>query len=54
MLKLIKAAVPLVRKSGLIGTRRIHERVALPPLMLLGMIPSTAKTARQILAALSI
>jgi hypothetical protein len=53
MLKLIKVAVPLIRKSGLIGTRRLHERIAVPPLMFLAMIPATAKTARQILAALN-
>ncbi|MEV4689063.1 hypothetical protein [Microbacterium sp. LWH3-1.2] len=53
MLKLIKVAAPLIRKSGLIGTRRLHERIAVPPLMFLAMIPATAKTARQILATLN-
>ncbi|MEN8600298.1 hypothetical protein [Microbacterium rhizosphaerae] len=52
MLKLLEVSAPLVRKSGVIGTRRIHERIAAPVLMVLAMFHTTAKTARRILAIL--
>jgi len=48
-LKLLKVATPHLRKVGLVGTRRLHERLVLPGLMLLGQIPRTATTARRIL-----
>lgn len=52
MLKLLEVTTPLIRKSSVYGTRRLHERIAVLPLMVLAMIPSTAKTARRILTIL--
>lgn len=52
MLKLLEVSAPLVRNSGVNGTRLLHERIATPALMLLAMPNTTAKTAHRILAIL--
>lgn len=52
MRKLLEVATPAMRRVMLVGTRRMHERIATPWLFLLAMFPRTEKFARRILAIL--
>ncbi|MCG7418774.1 hypothetical protein MHY30_14800 [Microbacterium sp. ACRRU] len=52
MRKLLEVATPVLRRVMPLGTRRFHERIATPCLVLLAMFPQTAKVARRILAIL--